>query len=32
MDTLELELGIGFAHSVAGVLVFIPHLRIGIGH
>ena len=32
MGTLELELGIGLAHSMASMLILIPHLGIGIGY
>ena len=30
MGTLELELGIGLAHSLASMSILIPHLGIGI--
>ena len=32
MGTLELELGIGLAHSLASMLILMPHLGIGFGY
>ena len=32
MGSLELGLGIGLAHSLASVVILMPHLRIGIGN